>query len=403
MSDRYVHTAPERITAQDHDNLVTLGRHLALNAQAIADAGGLVFGHVDMTGFDPQPAQIERIVPLPPLAHGPFAGIRAEPGDDWPSYLKRCFGLTMGSPFMHWLQSDLWAKTEPTPVGAALRIGYALDYGVPHNHVEIALGQAHTDYDSNGFVWEKLKLPLFTYEFPSLAPTKIWPKWIGAVEQNRLRVGVLYNAQNLVPNLHENAIALPGEIKGCKPDEVESLSRRFGPLPKSYRDFLMLVGHKSGRLVDRKMMVIHAEDLGQIDRRSRVRIFQNARAEDDPVPKDAIFIAAQREEAFWFILSGNREDSPVFRFDAATGKVTSAGVSLWAWVQTLVTTPSDHRLRPAERERVETLKSLAADMQSRLAEPQARADEGRKSSRLWTALAIAMLVLAAVVTVIALS
>ena len=88
MSDRYVHTAPDRLTAQDYDNLVTLGRHLALKAQTIADAGGLVFGHVDMTGFDPHPAQIDRTLPLPPLAHGPLAGIGVEPGEDWPSYLR---------------------------------------------------------------------------------------------------------------------------------------------------------------------------------------------------------------------------------------------------------------------------------------------------------------------------
>ncbi len=403
MSDRYVHTLPERMTPQDHDNLVLLGRHLALNAQAIADAGGLVFGQVDMTGFAPQPVQIDRIVPLPPLAHGPLAGIMAEPGETWPDYLKRCFGLRNGSPLMHWLQSDLWAKTEPTPVGAALRIGYALDYGVPHDHVEIAMGQAYTDYDSNGFLWERLKLPLFTYEFPALAPTKVWPKWVGAVEQSRQRAGILYNARNLVPNLLENAIALPGEIKGCEPNEIEALSRRYGPLPKSYRDFLALVGHDSGRLVDREVIAIQAEDLDRIERQSRARIFQSAAEKDDPVPKDAIFIAARADEAFWFILGGHRDDSPVFRFDAATGKVTSAGIGLWAWVQTLVTTPSDHRLRPAERETVETIKSLAADMQSRTEAAQAAAQTIRATSRGWIVFSIAMIVLAAIFTYAALS
>jgi hypothetical protein len=41
-------------------------------------------------------------------------------------------------------------------VGAALRIAYVLDYGVPGNYAEIAAGQDGTDYDNNGFLWTGL-------------------------------------------------------------------------------------------------------------------------------------------------------------------------------------------------------------------------------------------------------
>ena len=79
-------------------------------------------------------------------------------------------------------------------MGAALRIAYALDYGVPHDHVEIAMGQAYADYDSNGFLWEKLST------YPDVdpdddgrrdaQPKRKWPAWIGAVEQERRRAAV---------------------------------------------------------------------------------------------------------------------------------------------------------------------------------------------------------------------
>ncbi len=368
MSDRYVHLAPERLTVPDQHNLVALARHLILRAAEIESAGGLSFGLVDMAPFRPLPGDIAGIAgPLPPLAHAPLAGIAALPGEDWPAYLLRAFGLSAGSPFMHWLQSDLWAKTEPSPVGAGLRIAYVLDYGVPHDHVEIAMGQAYTDYDSNGFLWERLNLSLFEDENPSKAPAKIWPKWIGAVDLNRIRAEIVYDAGNLVPNLIENGIARPDEIEGCSPAGIDALQRRFGPMPESYRAFLALVGQRSGLLVDRTETWIHADQLDDVDRMARERIFGAPEPGDDPVPRDAIFIGARAGEHPWFVLSGPRADSPVFRFDTDTGKVTQAGIGVWSWVEALVRDMRpDVRLRRQERETVDALLALSGEITARI-------------------------------------
>ncbi len=388
MSDRYVHLAPERLSASDQDNLVTLARHLILRAGEIAAAGGLAFGPVDMAGFRPLPGELAAGAgKLPPLAHAPLAGIAPLPGEDWPAYLLRVFGLRGGSPFMHWLQSDLWAKTEPSAVGAGLRIAYVLDYGVPHDHVEIAMGQAYTDYDGSGFLWERLDLLAFRHDIGPHSPKKVWPKWIGAVEQNRMRAEVIYDAGNLVPNLIENGIARPDEIEGCPPAEIEALQRRFGPMPKAYRDFLALVGRRSGLLVDRAELWIHADQLDEVDRMARERIFGAPGPGDDPVPGDAIFIGARYGEHPWFVLSGARADSPVFRFDTDTGRVTQAGIGVWSWVEALIRDMRPEiRLRPAERETVDRLLAIASEVTERAtAQPPTAAHPGGRAAA-WTIL-----------------
>jgi hypothetical protein len=386
MSDRYVHTSPERMSVQDHDNLVALARHLILAAEEIEAAGGLVFGPVDMTVFRPLPTEVTKTMSLPPFAHGPLAGIRAEPGETWPAYLERGFGLVMGSPFMQWLQTDLWARTEPSAIGAGLRIAYVLDYGVPHDHVEIAMGQAHTDYDSSGFLWEKLRLSRSDVD-PSLPPKKTWPRWIGAVEQTRRRAEVLYSAANLVPNLTENGIARPDEIEGCSAAEIALLEHGFGEMPQSYRDFLGLVGRRSGLLVDRRELWIHADQLDDVNRMARERIFEWPEPEDDPVPKDAVFIGARYGEHPWFVLGGNRADSPVFHFNSDTGKVSWVAVSVWGWVQALVMDMNQTiRLRPEERETIRKIAALQADMESglgRAREQDAKRRHGAKVAS-WT-------------------
>jgi hypothetical protein len=217
--------------------------------------------------------------------------------------------------------SDL-AKTEPSPEGAALRIAYMLDYGVPHDYVEIAMGQAYTDYDSNGFLWEKLGL------LPDSAPDddergdprprRKWPAWIGAVEQERRRSAL--KADYLIPAGEAPFAA------GWGIDNIAALKQRLGPLPDTYSDFLLVSGRRddgNGPYGDR---------LEDIDRLARQRIVTAARPEDDPVPGDAIFIGLEDGKHPHFILGGKRPDSPVFRFDAETGKVAQVGISVFTWI-----------------------------------------------------------------------
>lgn len=189
MNDRYVHTNPFP-GGWDHrqDNLLTLGRYLAGQADAIR---AMIAFPAERMADLPPPGFLTSDMPLSPLAHGPAAGLVPEPDEHWPAYCLRVFGLGENSPALVWLQSPMWQKTDPSPEGAALRIAYLLDYGVPHDHVEIAMGQAYSDYDTSGFLWDRLDL--LPPQYPEhAAPRRRQrrPEWIGAVELERRRAAI---------------------------------------------------------------------------------------------------------------------------------------------------------------------------------------------------------------------
>jgi hypothetical protein len=176
MSDLYVHHHLKTNATQEA-NLIALARYLVTNSAAIDARHGLLFGMTTMRRFRPLPADVADSpeIPMPPLAYGPLAGVVPKAGDDWRSYSARSFCIQYEQPFICWLQAAPWKETEGSAVGAALRIAYVLDYGVPHDYAEIAAGTAGTDYDDNGFLWDKLDMlpPGYTGgPFPRL---RTWP------------------------------------------------------------------------------------------------------------------------------------------------------------------------------------------------------------------------------------
>jgi len=295
-----------------------------------------------MLDFEPMPEGIAAHPPaaMPPLAYGPPAGIVALPGEDWQDYCQRAFGIEIlpYDPFCLWLQSPLWARTEPSALGAALRIVYVLDLGVPHDHVEISMGQAWTDYDRSGFLWDKIDM----VPDAGTLPLRQWPEWIGAPRLNARRAAIPLNADNLRQTLIEHGIARPEDIAGVSEEEIRQLEVMTGPIPLSYRQVLALIGHRAGRLVDDRELQIYADQLPEVNRMGRERRADWEAEGGDPIPDDAIFIGARYGMSPWFILQDSRAhhpprgDSPVFLFDTDTGKVTQVSISVWGWVEGLV-------------------------------------------------------------------
>ena len=71
------------------------------------------------------------------LGHGPLAGIKPKSGDTWDTYSKRVFVDVWADDQYQvtqdwkWLFSGLWSVVDDTPKGAAARIRYYLEHGVP--------------------------------------------------------------------------------------------------------------------------------------------------------------------------------------------------------------------------------------------------------------------------------
>lgn len=365
MSDLYAHFHTKRSGEQER-NLVALGRYLVVNRQSIDAAGTLGFVDDGASALSPGPGAASTAEhALPALSHGPRAGVAALPGETWSAYWERAFGIAPGNPMLSWLHAPPWSKTDPTAMGAGLRIAYALDYGVPHDHVEIAMGQAWSDYDASGFLWERLDIAPVDDEGRPLRSDRNQPKWIGAVDLDRMRKAVAVDADNLVATLLANGMATRDEIEGCTAEEIAGLAVRLGRLPRSYVGFLRIAGRRAARLADRNELRIFADQLDEVNRMARERILETGEADDDPVPRDVVFIGDRHGEHPWFVLGGSRADSPVFHFNSDTGKVSRAGITVWAWVESLVRDMRpDIRIALSESEAaaVERIKAIADEM-----------------------------------------
>lgn len=142
-------------------NLIELAQHLIRCATLLRHGALLVFSaHESERAPLPPDAVIEgrRMPPMMPLAHGPLAGVPARTGETWSDYGERAFLMSLGSPLEQWLQRPHWRMTDPTPIGVALRIMHALDYGVPGNWERISYGADQSNYPYDGHAWQRLDL-----------------------------------------------------------------------------------------------------------------------------------------------------------------------------------------------------------------------------------------------------
>lgn len=80
------------------------------------------------------------------VGHGPMAGIRANPGELWDDYSERVFDLEVFGPEWTWCFDADWSSVDNTPQGAAKRIRYLLEHGLPHDARSQRLGYNPVSY-----------------------------------------------------------------------------------------------------------------------------------------------------------------------------------------------------------------------------------------------------------------
>jgi hypothetical protein len=159
----YKHIHPQ-LSREQQENYVALAKHLVMlvaegerHERASFDIGETALDL--MTGDELQPDQTaahEGPLACGVLGQAARAGIKAAPGETWLDYQVRVLGAVRDSPLEDWLLSRVWRRTDDTPDGAAMRLIYVLDYGVPGDWEAIMHGQAESDYLSNGFLWDRI-------------------------------------------------------------------------------------------------------------------------------------------------------------------------------------------------------------------------------------------------------
>lgn len=160
--DFYKHIHPE-LSREQQENFVRLGRHLVMTVddpKYDTAEFDILYTALDLTtGDELQPDQVAAHpgpLTCSALGHGPRAGIAALPGEAWRDYQLRAYGAAFDSPLEDWLFSALWYTTDNTAVGAAMRMMYVLDYGVPGDWIQIMQGDKESDYLTNGFLWDRI-------------------------------------------------------------------------------------------------------------------------------------------------------------------------------------------------------------------------------------------------------
>lgn len=150
-----------KLTAVQRDNLVELMQHLVRFSALLRRNQLLVFSADEALRAPLPPDQViagRRMPPMMPLAHGPLAGVPPRPYESWSDYGARAFCMPFGSSLEAWLQRPHWAQTDPTPLGAALRIVHALEHGVPGNWDRVSSGADLSDYPYSGHALDALGL-----------------------------------------------------------------------------------------------------------------------------------------------------------------------------------------------------------------------------------------------------
>ena len=82
------------------------------------------------------------------VGHGPEAGVQKRDCESWNQYSDRVFAPQFES--WGWCFSDHWSVADNTPQGAAARIRYMLEHGVPSNWRDQMLGNAPLSYINKG-------------------------------------------------------------------------------------------------------------------------------------------------------------------------------------------------------------------------------------------------------------
>ena len=131
-------------------------------------------------------------------------------------------------------------------------------------------------------------------------------------------------------------VAAPGDLEGASEAEIDALEQHYGLLlPSTYRQYLSVMGHRSGRLFTSDHMAVFYSYVWDMT--------QDLRNGTDPalpsqfqLPKDALIVAGRLGAAWEFIRCGQGvrlDDSEVWYFDERDWTIRRSHPSVFAWLE----------------------------------------------------------------------
>lgn len=151
-----------KLLPHERENLQKLAEFLYKNDEVLYEGEPVEFSMTDYSDSEHHLLSAECGTVGCAVGWGPHAGIAKLITENWNEYSCRCFleyfdnkrGIDFGgkNPIWTWMFSAKWALTDNSRRGAALRILYLLEFGMPENYQDQWEGDAplcYIDYEPN--------------------------------------------------------------------------------------------------------------------------------------------------------------------------------------------------------------------------------------------------------------
>lgn len=131
-----------------------------------------------------------------------------------------------------------------------------------------------------------------------------------------------------------NGVASPHELIGCSEEEIKELEDKYGLcLPESYRKYLQLMGHKSGRLFTHDHLAVFYPwvlALTAAEPDAWKRLYDHVPLQ---LPTNTLLINSRYGDYYEYLCCEGGEDAPVLGFTAGEWEVTEAHPSVMNWLE----------------------------------------------------------------------
>ncbi len=140
----------------------------------------------------------------------------------------------------------------------------------------------------------------------------------------------------LVARMEAGSVASAPDLVGCGATEIAALETKYQlRLPRTYRRFLEVMGHRSGRLFASDHIAVRYRDV--LAMTSEIPAAWAVEGPQPPLtfalPADTLLIAGRLSQQFEFIRCVGQDDSPVWYFNDWEWRIRQSQPSILAWLE----------------------------------------------------------------------
>lgn len=138
---------------------------------------------------------------------------------------------------------------------------------------------------------------------------------------------------DVLQRMAASGVAARPDLVGCTEAEIAALEHRYAlRLPKTYRRYLEVMGHRSGKLFMHDHMAVFYPYVLTLTEEWRAQLAGSPARYRFTLPPDRFVIADRLSDQIQFIRCSGQEDSPVWHYSIDTCVVKECGPSVVEWL-----------------------------------------------------------------------